>query len=227
MYTKHQKLPQTSKHYKQSSLHSSVLVIAVVPFGVSASVASSLCGVLSFRGFILVGRECVRVGGGRKASLALGLTRLFVFVLIRQGREERGMSGEDQSAGAAARCRWGRRAGARQMIIIFPLTRCCLCSLLDLSINTLTNHWWGTIEMLKLFGRQFVGAVLALRARSLVPLLLRELKPAGANGIPQPVAIAAFLIIAHRSNGVPDTALFQNGWYCVGAVQSSSRQCSV
>ena len=40
MYTKHQNLPQTSKHYKQSSLHSSVLVIVGVPFGVSASVAS-------------------------------------------------------------------------------------------------------------------------------------------------------------------------------------------
>jgi hypothetical protein len=75
VYTKHQKLPQTSKHYKQSSLHSSVLAIVRVPFGVSASVASSLCGVLSFRGFILVGRECVPVGGGRKASLALGLAR--------------------------------------------------------------------------------------------------------------------------------------------------------
>jgi len=37
------KLPQTSKHYKQSSLHSSVLVIVGVPFGV-----------LSLRGFILV-----------------------------------------------------------------------------------------------------------------------------------------------------------------------------
>ena len=32
-------------------------------------------GVLSFRDFVLVGRECVRVGGGPKASLALGLTR--------------------------------------------------------------------------------------------------------------------------------------------------------
>ena len=75
MYTKHQNLPQTSKHYKQSSLHSSVLVVVGVPFGVSASVASSLCGVLSFRGFILVGRECVRVGDGpAKASLALSLT---------------------------------------------------------------------------------------------------------------------------------------------------------
>ena len=41
----------------------------------SASVASSLCGVLRFRGFVLVRRECVRVGGDRKASLALGLTR--------------------------------------------------------------------------------------------------------------------------------------------------------
>ena len=45
VYTKHQNLPQTSKHYKQSSLHSSVLVIVGVPFGV-----------LSFRGFILVRR---------------------------------------------------------------------------------------------------------------------------------------------------------------------------
>ena len=44
VYTKHQKLPQTSKHYKQSSLYSSVLVIVGVPFGVPASVASSLCG---------------------------------------------------------------------------------------------------------------------------------------------------------------------------------------
>ena len=42
MYTK---LPQTSKHYKQSSLHSSVLVIVGVPFSV-----------LSFRGFVLVRR---------------------------------------------------------------------------------------------------------------------------------------------------------------------------
>ena len=75
VYTKHQNLPQTSNHYKQSSLHSSVLVVVGVPFGVSASVASSLCGVLSFRGVLRVGRECVRVGGGREASLALGLTR--------------------------------------------------------------------------------------------------------------------------------------------------------
>ena len=37
--------------------------------------ASSLCGVLRFRGFVLVRRECVRVGGDRNASLALGLTR--------------------------------------------------------------------------------------------------------------------------------------------------------
>jgi len=59
VYTKHQKLPQTSKHYKQSSLHSSVLVIVGVPFGVSASVASSLCGVLGFRGFILVKKYIV------------------------------------------------------------------------------------------------------------------------------------------------------------------------
>jgi hypothetical protein len=29
-------------------------------------VASSLCGVLSFRGVLRVGRECVRVGGGRE-----------------------------------------------------------------------------------------------------------------------------------------------------------------
>jgi len=42
VHTKHQKLPQTSKHYKQSSLHSWVLVIVGVPFSV-----------LSFRGFIL------------------------------------------------------------------------------------------------------------------------------------------------------------------------------
>jgi len=34
VYTKHRKLPLTSKHYKQSSLHSSVLVIVGVPFGV-------------------------------------------------------------------------------------------------------------------------------------------------------------------------------------------------
>ena len=68
MYTKHQKLPQTSKHYKESSLHLSVRVIVGVTFGVSASVASSLCGVLSFRGFILVGRERFRMGGGSGAS---------------------------------------------------------------------------------------------------------------------------------------------------------------
>ena len=42
VYTKHQNLPQTSKHYKQSSLHASVLVIVGVPFGV-----------LNFRGFAL------------------------------------------------------------------------------------------------------------------------------------------------------------------------------
>jgi len=59
VYTKHQNLPQPSKHYKQSSLHSSVLVIVGVPFGV-----------LSFRGFILVGRECVRVGGERRLLLS-------------------------------------------------------------------------------------------------------------------------------------------------------------
>jgi len=44
VYTKHQNLPQTSKHYQQSSLHSSVRVIVGVPFSV-----------LSFRGFILGG----------------------------------------------------------------------------------------------------------------------------------------------------------------------------
>jgi len=34
VYTKHQNLPQTSKHYEQSSLRASVLVIVGVPFGV-------------------------------------------------------------------------------------------------------------------------------------------------------------------------------------------------
>jgi len=42
----------------------------------SASVASSLCGVLIFRGFVLVRRECVRVGPqGQPQSLRFGAAR--------------------------------------------------------------------------------------------------------------------------------------------------------
>jgi len=69
--TYHKQASTTSKaHFTRRSSSSSGSHSAS-----SASVASSLCGVLSFRGFVLVRRECVRVGGGPKASLAPGLTR--------------------------------------------------------------------------------------------------------------------------------------------------------